>query len=116
MSAEAPVKLLVATAAAAAVLWLADRLLEPLPVTAVTATLGGLVGLAGARDHRARRATAGLVAGVLAGATYHLWVHASGRSTAPDEGLIPHLLVEAGVGLGVAFAALGAFTGVRRPL
>lgn len=114
MSARASFSVLLGIAAAAAVLWLADRLLQPLPVAAVTATLGGLLGLARVRGHRARRVTAGLAAGLLAGAAHHLWVHVSGHSTAPEEGLILHLLAETGVGLGVAIAALAAFAGGRR--
>lgn len=91
-----------------AVLYLANRWLDPVPLAAATAWAAGLLLVWFNRAPPLRPAATGLVAGALLGAAIHYYVHWSGRSTAPAEGLSAHLLTDAAIGLAIGALALAA--------
>lgn len=109
-----------ATAVIAAVpLAFAHFILQPAPLPALSAVVGGLVARFLVRRGRARATTLGCLLGAVTGVAYHLYVHhVEGRTAEPAEGMIAHLLVDGLLGLGVAAAVLliatTAFTAAAR--
>jgi hypothetical protein len=100
-------------AAGLAVLAIADRILDPVPLAAGSVWLGGLLG--GALPRRRPHAwIAGVVLGLAAGAGVHLSWHVTGRSTPPAEGVALHVAREGLVGLAAGVAALVAGSGAAR--
>jgi hypothetical protein len=110
------VQLAVPAAVAVALLLAADWILQPVPVPAATAVLGGLLGLGWGRGAGWGRAAWGVVAGLLAGVGLHLWVHRAGGSPAPDEGLWAHLAADGAVALGVGLGVVTASVLAQRAL
>lgn len=94
-----------------AVLWVANLMLDPVPLAAALAWALGLLAfwLRGSRS--LRPASAGLVGGVALGTAVHLIVHVSGRSAPPSEGPFLHVLLDAAIGLAVGALALAASLG-----
>lgn len=99
-------RVLITAAIALVLLFAADILLRPVPVAAATAVVGCLVPLCLGRGCRLRYLALAVFAGLLAGVGIHLWVHVSGGSPSPEEGLAAHLLVDGGIGFGVALVIL----------
>jgi hypothetical protein len=89
-------------------LFLADRVLEPVPVPAATAVIGGLIGLWLGLTVRWLWLSLGVIAGLVVGAGFHLYVHMTGQSPPPPEGLAAHLAVDGGIGLVVALLVVVA--------
>lgn len=96
------IRIAVTVVAAAGLLLVADRVLQPVPVPAATAALGGLIGMWLDRPARSSWIGPGLVVGLLAGVGWHLYVHLSGGSPPPFESLAAHLARDGGIGLAVA--------------
>ncbi len=106
-SAELP-RALLGVLAGAAALYLAHRLMQPAPISALGAYAAGAVVLLATT---LRRLKTGYVAlGALAGALPALWVHrgwhVNGHSPEPAGGVWPHVLGEGLLGLAVALACL----------
>jgi hypothetical protein len=99
-------------------LLLADKIFEPVPIPAATATLGALVASWSSRGTPGVRLVAGLVVGALTGAGMHAFVHLTGRSTLPEEGVPAHVAADGILGLAVgglvALAALSAWALLSR--
>ncbi|NNG17373.1 MAG: hypothetical protein HKM89_12915 [Gemmatimonadales bacterium] len=100
---------------AVVLLFAADWILQPVPIPAGTATLGGLLPLWLVRRGSRLWVAAGLVVGGSVGSAYHLFVHWSGRSSLPGEGLAAHVAADGIRGVAVAaivvlFVALVART------
>lgn len=99
-------------------LLLADGIFEPVPIPAATAALGALVAWWSSRRARALRVITGLVVGALAGAGMHAFVHMTGRSTLPEEGVGAHVAADGVLGLAVgglvALVALSAWALLSR--
>lgn len=87
--------------AAGALLLLADRIFEPVPIPAATAAFGGLVASWSSRRGRTVWVLAGLAVGALTGAGMHAVVHWTGRSTLPEEGVPAHVAVDGVVGMAI---------------
>lgn len=92
---------------AAVLLGLAHLWLDPAPLSALTAVIGGLAGTWVRRRAGRVPAAEGIFAGAAAGAAIHLWLHGSGRSPAPLEGVAWHVAREGAVGLVIASAIVG---------
>jgi hypothetical protein len=97
-------------------LWLADRVMQPVPLAAGGAFAAGAVILL---TRRFRNLRTGYVAlGALAGALPALWVHRKwhleGSSPELGNGLLPHVLGEGLLGLFVALVCLGFAAWVGR--
>lgn len=107
-------QILATLAAAALPVVLADRLLQPVPIPAATAAVGGLLGLWLGRGLGWGRVGIGVGVGMVLGAAWHGHAHWSGQSTPPAEGLAAHLAVDAAIGFAVAVPALGLALAVRR--
>lgn len=101
---------------ALALLFIADRVLQPVPVPAATAVVGGLVALWLDRTVRWSWILTGVVAGSLAGVGIHSYVHLTGQSTRPEEGLAIHLVMDGGVGLVVALSVVVLLVVARKAL
>lgn len=84
---------------AGALLLLADRIFEPVPIPAATAAFGGLVASWSSRRGRAASVLAGLAVGALTGAGIHAVVHWTGQSTLPEEGVPAHVAADGVLGL-----------------
>ena len=97
-----------------AVLFAADRLIQPVPVAAAAVGVGGLVGLWLASNRPARYVAVGMATGLVIGTAQHWAVHRAGASPEPLEGLGSHLLAEGALGLLVGAAAVAAAAAVRR--
>ena len=97
--------------AGVAALWVANFLLNPVPLAAALAWALGLLlfWLLGSRS--LRWASVGVLSGVALGATVHLSAHHTGRSAVPPEGLFMHVLWDATIGLTVGLIALAASLG-----
>lgn len=112
-------KWLVIAALSLGVLWIGNAWLDPAPLSSATGIAGGLAGLAvGSRKQRGAAVTGavvGLVAGLALGVGGHGYVHASGGSPEPEEGLLRHFGSDALRGAAVAVPAqLFAFA-IARP-
>jgi len=83
-------------------LFVADRILQPIPIPTGTAVLGGLLVLFVSERMRAWLVVAGLLVGGGAGTIVHLMVHLTGQSTRPVEGLPAHVAGDGTRGLAVA--------------
>ncbi len=94
-----------------AILVVANVLLDPVPLTALLAWALGLALCWIAASRPIIAAVIGSIAGAALGAVLHFFVHDSGRSPAPVEGLPEHLLLDAGTGLLCGIAALAAGIG-----
>lgn len=99
-------------------LLLADEVFEPVPIPAATALLGALVASWSSHRVRAVRVATGLAVGALAGAGMHAFVHLTGRSTLPGEGVPAHVAADGILGLAVgglaALVALSAWALLSR--
>lgn len=85
-------------------LFVSDRMLEPVPVPAALMVFGALIGLGMGRYPGFTRVIAGMAGGLLAGVGHHLYVHFTGQSPYPAEGLALHLAYDGVVGLLVALS------------
>lgn len=94
-----------------AVLAVANAILDPVPLLAVIAWAAGILMFCVTRSRSLRWTSIGFVAGALVGAAHHLFVHSTGRSTPPPEGIYIHLLDDAIVGALCAALALTASVG-----
>lgn len=112
-SALAGLILLPAAAVAAVALWAADRLPQPVPLSAALAVAGGFVGLWFAPWSGWWRAWAGAAVGLLSGVAVHVYWHLSGQSTNPVKGLVTHIAGDGLQGLAVAVPALAAAAFLR---
>lgn len=114
----------VGIATAVALLALADRWLQPVPVPAALATLAGAVALGLTADRgaprEAARALIWSLLGLLVGIGVHLGTHRTGGSPEPAEGVPVHLGLDAARSAAVAAGALVvvavAVRAARRPL
>lgn len=88
------------------VLIVANSVLDPAPLTAATVWIGALAASWFATARPVRAAALGAVPGMLAGICFHLYSHLAGHSTEPAEGIVLHLLSDAGIGLLVGSLAL----------
>lgn len=88
------------------VLFIAQLVLNPVPVSGATAYAAGAAGFFFMSADPARLIIALATAGGAAGVIMHRNVHLSGGSPPPPEGLLHHLGVEGGIGLGVALLGL----------
>jgi hypothetical protein len=89
-----PRALVVVSILAVGLVWLADFAADPLPIPTLLAVAGMLCGLWLGRGAR-RVLELGLAGtGLFIGVGYHLWIHLSGRSVPPREGLPAHLLLD----------------------
>lgn len=86
---------------AVTLLFLADRMFEPVPIPAGTAVLGGLLMLWSRVKARGVWVGIGLAIGGMIGAAIHLYVHVSGQSTLPEEGVPAHVVADGIHGLAV---------------
>lgn len=94
-----------------AFLYVANLLLDPAPIGAALAWSLGTV-FFWLRGSRAMwHAAAGILAGALLGAAWHVFVHLAGRSPVPAEGQVMHVLMDATVGLLVGGLAVAASLG-----
>lgn len=98
------VRFVVIGALAAILLLLADTILQPVPIPAGTALLGGVLALWFRPS--GIWVVVGWVAGGLAGAGIHVSAHLGGRSTIPEAGLTTHVTLDVLGGLAVAGAIL----------
>ena len=78
-------------------LLVADRLLQPVPVPAATAVAAGLLAV-----WLGRRTAIWAIAGLFPGVGLHTYVHSSGGSPPPEEGVVAHLALDGLYGLIVA--------------
>jgi hypothetical protein len=105
MRGRATLPIAASLAFATALLFAADRVLQPVPVSALTATAGAFIGV-WLLPRPARAAGLGLAVGLALGVSFHMVVHASGGSPSPGEGFAAHLLADAALGGGIALAAM----------
>lgn len=82
-------------------LFVADRIFEPVPIPAGTAVLGGLLVLCSRDKVRVVWVGIGLAMGGVIGAVTHLYVHLAGRSTLPEEGVPAHVALDGVLGVAV---------------
>lgn len=100
---------------AAGLVWLGDMAADPLPIPTLLAVIGMICGLWLGRGEK-RALELGLAGvGILAGVGYHLWIHLSGRSVQPREGLPAHLLLDMIAALAWA-SAIAALLLLAKPL
>ncbi len=97
----------------AGVLYLADFVLDPVPLPAVLAAATGLLALWILGGSRSALAMLALLGGGLAGAAHHFHRHSTGASPPPAEGIPFHVLLDALAGLFAALPALTAALAVR---
>jgi hypothetical protein len=97
-------------------LWLIDRALDPVPVSAGPAFVLGAAAMIGRQAPQARRVATLALIGALAGALVHWNWHASGASPEPAGSLFLHLAWEGLLGLASAAAALAAAGAIMRAL
>ena len=98
--------LALAAAVAAGLLFVADRLVNPVPIPAVGVIVGGLIGLS-MRKGSLWLAISGST-GCLIGAAIHVYSHlAEGRVRSASQ-LLSHVLGDTGVGILIGTAVLGA--------
>ncbi|MGD2154369.1 MAG: hypothetical protein PVG79_13955 [Gemmatimonadales bacterium] len=91
---------------AALLLFLADSVLQPVPVPAGVAVLGGLAAMWSRAEAGAGWVAVGAAIGALLGTGIHLYVHVTGGSTRPEEGVAAHVAVDGLRGLGVGAVVL----------
>jgi hypothetical protein len=84
----------------------ADSVMKPAPPAAATAFVLGLIGLWLGGSAVVLRTSAGAVIGAAIGALIHLYVHRSGGSPEPLEGVPVHIVASALLGLAVAAVIL----------
>lgn len=84
----------------------ADMILQPVPIPAGMAVLGGLLAMWLRSEVRASWVAAGLAGGGVVGMGVHLYVHLAGRSTDPEAGLATHVVVDGLLGLAVGAMVL----------
>ena len=90
-------------------LFLANLVLQPVPLPAGLAVLGGLSAWAfGKRRHGIGL---GMLLGVLGGVAWHGYQHVTGQSTEPEEGFVWHLVRDGLIGYGIALLILGLVIG-----
>jgi hypothetical protein len=108
-------EILIMSVTVAAVLWAGDWITAPLPIPALTMSLGGLIGLWLVKTTRINRLMIGSTAGLIVGVALHLWSHyAEGRMNL-EEGLLYHLVIDTSTALLIAVVALGiAFLAQQR--
>jgi hypothetical protein len=99
-------RIILSAAAAVLLLWLADLVFQPVPLPAGGVVAGGLLGAWLSRGSVWRWVAGGAALGLVAGMAFHLYVHLTGGSPAPAEGLAAHLIVDGFKGLAVGLAVL----------
>lgn len=108
------VQILLTVVVTGLLLALADKVLQPVPIPAGTAVLGGLLGLWLGREFRWVRVCLGVIIGLLPGVGAHSCMHWTGRSTLPQEGFAAHLALDGAEGLAIAVLVVGAGVLVRK--
>ncbi len=91
---------------AALLLFLADTILQPVPIPAGAAVLGGLLVMWLRSGPRCVWLAAALVIGGLLGTGVHLSIHLTGGSTLPEEGVPAHVAADGILGLTVGALVL----------
>ncbi len=99
--------------AVAGLLFVADRVLDPLPFPAAIAAAAGLLALWFLRGARSGLVILALFGGALAGAAHHAYRHLVGASPMPAEGIPIHLLLDLMAGLFAALLAVSAALAIR---
>jgi hypothetical protein len=99
-------RLALATTATLVLLWLADFVFQPVPAPAGGVAVGGVLAALLARRPRWRWGVVGVALGLTAGVAFHLFMHASGDSPAPEEGLFVHLIVDGLKGLAIGVVVM----------
>jgi hypothetical protein len=84
----------------------ADAVMKPAPIASATAFLLGLIGLWLGGSEVVFRTSAGAVLGAAIGAFIHYYVHRSGGSPEPFEGVPVHIVGNAVLGLAVGAVLL----------
>jgi hypothetical protein len=87
-------RIAVTSVVAAVLLLLADTILQPVPIPAGMAVLGGLLAVWFRSEARTLWVTVGLVIGGLIGTGAHLFMHLTGGSTVPEEGVVAHVAAD----------------------
>ncbi len=89
-------------------LLIGHRLINPLPTSAATTALCGVLALWLCRGRLSRWLAGGALAGGLAGALLHVLSHVSEGRMHPDEGLVGHVAGDALIGMLIGAACLAA--------
>ncbi|MHC4107715.1 MAG: hypothetical protein ACYSTY_06495 [Planctomycetota bacterium] len=103
----------VSAAAAVGVLWAADLVLQPVPMPAGLAALGGYLAIWFARSRTWMWSVIGVGIGIAAGLGVHAWRHLDAQSPDPQEGLAVHLLIDGLEGFAVAAVVLGVIAPIK---
>ncbi len=82
-------------------------MLQPVPMSAATGALGGLLALWLTHERRLIFSSGAVVLATVVGMGFHLRMHVTRRSTQPPEGLANHIAIAGVAGLGVAVVIIG---------